>query len=103
MTIGVIVVLIVITLLFGPRPLITILGLVVVGKLLCDIDIDKEYCWYSGIWQGSFFLSNFIRHLIWDTPYKAELYTVGYNIWYWIFSIISTLGFIFGGGKPNRY
>ena len=41
-------------------------------------------------------------NLVWDTPYKAELYTTAYNVFYWIFSILSTLGYIFGGGRPNR-
>lgn len=102
MTIGVIIVLGIITLIFGSRPLITILVAGFLGWLLCDIDIDKEYSWYSGIWQGSFFVPNFIRHLVWGTPYKAELFTTGYNIWYWILSITSTIGYIFGGSRPNR-
>lgn len=104
MTIGVFIILAILTFVFGPRLLIMILVSGLIGWLLCDIDIDKEYSWYSGIWQGLFFVPNFIRYLVWDTPYKADIYTIGYNIWYWILSIISTLGFLFGGRQPrHRY
>mgnify|MGYP003400363497 CR=1 FL=1 len=32
-----------------------------IGWLLCDIDPNKTYTWYSGIWHGMFFIPNFIR------------------------------------------
>lgn len=102
MTIGVIIVLVILTIIFGPRIFFTILTAGIIGWLLCDIDVEKEYTWYSGIWQGMFFVPNYIRHLVWDTPYKAELYTTAYNVWYWIFSIWSTISYLFGGGRPNR-
>ena len=102
MTIGVIIVLGILTFFFGSKPLVAILVAGLIGWLLCDIDVEKEYTWYSGIWQGIFFVPNFIRHLVWDTPYKAEIYTTAYNVWYWIFSISSTIGYVFGGGRPNR-
>lgn len=102
MTIGIIIVLTVIYFLLGPRPIITIIVALVLGKLLCDIDVAKEYVWYSGIWHGLFFVPNFIRYLILDAPYKAELYTSAYNVFYWIFSILSTIGYLFGGGRPER-
>ena len=31
-----------------------------IGWLLCDIDPNKTYTWYSGIWHGMFFIPNFI-------------------------------------------
>lgn len=102
MATGVFVVLCIISFIFGLRPLIYIFVAALVGRFLCDIDINQVYTWYSGIWQGAFFVPNFIRHLIWDTPYKAELYTTGYNIWYWISSILSTLGFLFTGDGSTR-
>lgn len=102
MTIGVIVVLGILTFFFGSRPLITILVAGLVGWLLCDINVEKVYAWYSGIWHGVFFVPNFIRHLVWDTPYKAEVYTTGYNVGYWILSILSTIGYVFCGRRPNR-
>lgn len=98
----VIVVLGVLTFLFGPRILITVLVFGFFGWLLCDIDVEKDYSWYSGIWHGLFFVPNFIRHLVWDTPFKAEAYTAGYNFWYWVLSIVTTIGYIFGGGQPRR-
>lgn len=30
-----------------------------IGWLLCDIDPNKTYTWYSGIWHGMFFYSEF--------------------------------------------
>lgn len=102
MSICVIIVLGILTLIFGSRLLVTVLVSGLMGWLLCDIDVDKEYTWYSGIWHGIFFVPNFIRFLVWDTSYKAELYTTGYNIWYWIFSIVTTVSYIFGGGSRNR-
>lgn len=99
MTIVVIIVLGLLTFFFGLRPLIYVLVSGLIGWLLCDIDVEKVYTWYSGIWHGFFFVPNFIRHLVWDSPYKAEFYTTAYNIFYWIVSIISTFDFIFGGRR----
>lgn len=103
MTIVVIIALVVLTFIFGLRPLSAILVAGLIGWLLCNINVEKEYFWYSGIWHGMFFVPNFIRHLVWHTPYKAELYTTAYNIWYWIFSIGSTFGYLFSGGRPNNH
>ena len=99
MTIVVIIVLGLLTFFFGLRPLIYVLVSGLIGWLLCDIDVEKVYTWYSGIWHGLFFVPNFIRHLVWNSPYKAEFYTTAYNIFYWIVSIISTFDFIFGGRR----
>ena len=86
----------------GIRPIIWIFVCSFVGWLLCDIDITKEYMWYSGIWHGIFFVPNYIRYLIWDSPYKAEIYTNAYNFFYWIFCILSTIAFLFGGYVPRN-
>ncbi len=80
----------------------TILILCVLSWLLCDIDQNKEYTWYSGIWHGIFFLGNFARSWFSDALYKAETYTTAYNVLYWIFSIWTTFGVIFGGHNYNR-
>lgn len=84
------------------RLLITILVYSFLGWLLCDISPDKEYTWYSGIWHGLFFVANFIRSWFSDALYKAETYTVAYNIFYWIFSIISVIGFFFGDSSREQ-
>ena len=84
------------------RILITILVYCFLGYLLCDIDPDIEYTWYSGIWHGLFFVVNFIRSWFTDALYKAEAYTTAYNVFYWIFSILSVLGFLFGGSSTSR-
>ncbi|MBD5320424.1 MAG: hypothetical protein HDS07_05980 [Bacteroides sp.] len=85
------------------RILITILVYSFFGWLLCDIDSAKEYTWYSGIWHGMFFIPNLIRSWFGDAIYKAETYTTGYNVFFWIFSILSVIYFLFGGnGKSYR-
>lgn len=70
-----------------------------VGWLLCDIHPGETYSWYSGIWHGCFIVPNFIRSLFGDVLYKADFYTTAYNIFYWIFSIITVLSFIFGSRR----
>lgn len=84
------------------RFLITVLVYCFLGWLLCDIDPDKEYTWYSGIWHGMFFVINLVRSWFTDALYKAEIYTTAYNVFYWIFSVLSVLGFFFGGGSSAR-
>ena len=84
------------------RILITILVYCFLGWLLCDISPSKEYTWYSGIWHGMFFVINFVRSWFTDALYKAEIYTTAYNVFYWIFSILSVFGFIFGGTGGYR-
>lgn len=64
-----------------------------VGWLLCNIDPDKTYTWYSGIWHGMFFISNFIRSWFTDALYKAESYTAAYNVFWWIFTGLSVFSF----------
>ena len=84
------------------RILITILVYCLLGWLLCDIDPGKEYTWYSGIWHGLFFVVNLVRSWFTDALYKAEIYTTAYNVFYWIFSALSVLGFVFGGASSSR-
>ncbi len=79
------------------RIIFTILAYCFFGWLLCDIDPGKEYTWYSGIWHGMFFVINLVRSWFTNALYKAEIYTTAYNVFYWIFSIWSVLGFFFGG------
>lgn len=81
------------------RIIITILVYSFFSWLLCDIKPYEDYSWFSGIWHGLFFVPNLIRSWFWDSLYKAEYYTTAYNIFYWIFSIISVLIFLF---SPRR-
>ena len=81
------------------RILITILVYCFLGWLLCDINPEKEYTWYSGIW---FFVVNLVRSWFTNALYKAEIYTATYNVFYWIFSTLSILGFLFGGVRNTR-
>ena len=81
------------------RILITILVYSFFGWWLCDIEPRETYTWYSGIWHGCFFMCNWIRSWFTNALYKAEAYTTAYNIFYWIFSILSVLGFLSGGAR----
>lgn len=86
------------------RIFLTILIYTFVSWLLCDINPDKTYGWFAGIWHGTFFIANWIRSLFGDALYKANDYTTAYNIFYWIFSVLSVLSFLFGGirGRNNN-
>ena len=84
------------------RILITILVCCFLGWLLCDINPEKEYTWYSGIWHGMFFVVNLVRSWFTNALYKAEIYTATYNVFYWIFSTLSVLGFLFGEARSTR-
>lgn len=86
------------------RIIITILVYSFFGWLLCDIDPERTYYWYSGIWHGIFFVPNWIRSWFGDAIYKAESYTTAYNVFWWIFSAWSVLTFVIGGsGSQRRY
>lgn len=78
------------------RLIITILIYCFLGWLLCDIDPGEAYSWYSGIWHGLFFVPNLLRSWFSDAIFKAEIYTSAYNVFYWIFAVLSVIGFVFG-------
>lgn len=104
MSTAVIIILAILTFLTGGLALVFVLVLSLIGWLLCNIHPGETYSWYSGIWHGLFFLPNYIRHLIWGVPFKAELYTTAYNVFYWIFSILSTASYLLGIRPPrNRF
>lgn len=53
---------------------------------------------YHGIVDGLLFVGNYIRSWFVDVPYKAEIYTTGYNIAYWLIAIsevMQSLRFVF--------
>lgn len=69
---------------------------------LCDIEPNKTYTWYSGIWQGLFCIPNWIRSFFYsDVLCKADNYTTSYNIWWWIMFIWTLLVIVSGGGKAR--
>lgn len=84
---------------FGFRPFISVGLSMLIGWWLCDIDPEKSYTWYSGIWHGLFFVPNLIRSIFGDALYKANNYTSAYNVWWWIMTIWSSAGFLFGGRR----
>lgn len=56
-----------------------------------EIKSHKLYDWYSGIGHGFLIIPNFIIHTIFDDHwlYKAKQFTNGYNIGFYISSIIA--------------
>lgn len=64
---------------------------ILVGWILCHIDQYERYSWYSGIWHGFFFVPSVIKSFIWHSPYKAQMCTTGYQIMFWLFSLVSIL------------
>ena len=55
-----------------------------------NINPEKEYGWFAGLWHGSWAPYNWIRSLIFDDIYvKAPLHTTAYNWFWWIFFIFS--------------
>ena len=69
------------------------------GWYLCDINPNDTYSWYFGIWHGLFFIPNWFRSWFGDAMYKANYYTTGYNVWWWITTFFSSVSFIIGGAN----
>ncbi len=82
---------------------------ILLGWLLCYIDPYESYSWYSGIWHGAFFVPNLLKSLLWNTPYKAEICTTGYTVFFRLLSILSILSCLgireykTKGQKENNY
>lgn len=71
-------------------------GCIALAWWLCDINLSEHYEWLSGVWHGIMFVPNWLRSLFSDgVLYKAVDYSVGYNISWWIFAIVSCLGTLF--------
>ena len=70
---------------------------IVIAKFFGDIDPEKTYTWYSGIWHGMIFIPNLVRSWFGDALYKANYYTTGYNIWWWILVVVNVWQALFGG------
>lgn len=80
--------------------LIPIAFLFLLSRWLCDIDPYDSYVWYHGIWHGLFVIPNWIFSLFdHDVLYKANEYTAGYNIWWWIVVIWEALGLLGGSSR----
>lgn len=65
---------------------------VILACFLCNIHEGETYSWLSGIWHGMFFVPNFIRSIFDpDILYKATDYTIMYNVYWWIISVMETI------------
>ena len=85
---------------------IIIIGVeVAVGCLIaswfCNINPEKTYSWLGGIWHGLFFIPNLIRSWFTEALFKAEYYTASYNVFWWVFTILSCLGGLFSGNRKK--
>ena len=79
---------------------ISLVFMCVIAAWLCNIDPEKTYSWYSGVWQGLFCIPNWIRSFIYNGVLcKAIHFTPGYNFCWWIMLIISILGILGIRGK----
>lgn len=75
-----------------------------VASWICDINPDKYYSWYYGIWHGLFCIPNWIRSFFdSDVLCKANTYTAWYNFWWWLILIVTILRFFGGGSRDERY
>lgn len=64
---------------------------------LCDINPAEYYEWLSGVWHGLMFVPNWLRSLFCDDVLcKAVNYSVGYNVFWWIFCIVSCVEAVIG-------
>lgn len=80
--------------------LIPIVLLFLFSRWLCNIDPYESYVWYHGIWHGIFVIPNWIFSFFdHDILCKANDYTTGYNIWWWIVLIWEVLGLLGGSSR----
>lgn len=57
----------------------------------------SEFWWYTpGIWHGLFFIPNLVKSWFGDTLFKAESYTLAYNVWWWIVVVLQGVLILFG-------
>lgn len=77
--------------------IIYLLVTLIMAWLLCDIDPSEHYSWYSGIWHGMFFIPNLIRSIFTDAVFKAHHYTAAYNVFWWIFTVQTSVATLLGG------
>lgn len=70
---------------------------------LCDININKEYSWYSGIWHGIFVVPKWVFSFFIDAPiiFKARNSSIGYSIFWWIFLIFFSFSFLLPSRRNN--
>lgn len=71
-----------------------------IARWLCTIDAEEYYVWYQGLWHGLFIIPNWI--MSWfndDVLCKAENYSTGYNVCWWIVLIWQILSLIGGGSQ----
>ena len=56
-----------------------------IALLICDIEAQEHYSWFSGIWHGIFVIPNYVRSILNpEVLYKAQNSTSMYNILWWI-------------------
>lgn len=75
------------------RKMLLMLGALVVAIVLavfiCEINPDVTYTWYAGLWQGLFFIPNFILWVFRDGLFVAAHSTLGYKVCYALMALMS--------------
>lgn len=61
----------------------------VLAVFICRIDPAETYCWYDGIWQGLFFIPNFLLWIFRDGLFVAAHSTAGYKICFALMALMS--------------
>lgn len=66
--------------------------LAVLVYLFFSIEPLKEYCWWQGIFHGSWVIPNWITSWVVEPYYvKALFHTTAYNVFWWISFVFSIL------------
>jgi len=69
---------------------------IIIARSLSDIDPLMEYNWYDGFMHGILAIPNWIYSFFdHDVLCKAQLYTTGYNVWWWIMLGLYILGSLY--------
>lgn len=73
-------------------------------NVICNINPEKSYSWYSGIWHGLFVIPNWIVSWFSSEIYcKAPSSTFAYSVWWWITLIFTIMGIFGGSNNRKRY
>lgn len=58
-----------------------------ISYFFCNIETGQNYGWFSGFWHGIFIPINIVRSLFFNVLYKADSYTLMYNVIWWIMAV----------------
>jgi hypothetical protein len=74
------------------------------STVICKIEPNESYTWYSGIWHGLFVVQHWIMSWFSDgVLLKAPIRTSGYTFWWWTVVIIICLGLLSGTSTKKSF